>query len=396
MAFLWKHPQSQYWIARFFDKEGQRRNRSTRVVNREGNRKQAQKIADTYEEAARNKRTAVQTRKVIASLHEQITGESIRSVSFRAFADEWLAAKRPETAVSTAKFYANAIAKFYAALGPKADAELMDIDKNDILTFRSNEVKLFEPKTVNHDLKVVRMVLRAARSEGLISEDPAEFVKTVKLTQPTNARRPFTIPELKAVLGVADAEWTSMILFGLYTGQRLADVATLTWANVDITAGEIRLMTKKTGKRIIFPLAGPLREHVASLASSDDLSTPVHPRAHDLVVRQGKSGNLSNQFADLLAQAGLREKQAHRKTHGEGRGLGSAKTGLSYHSLRHTAVSLLKEAGIPAAVVMELVGHDSKAMSDHYTHIGTESLRKASEAFPDISSLPEVLTAHAK
>ncbi len=384
MAFLWKHPQSQYWIARFFDKEGQRRNRSTRIINREGNRKQAQKIADSYEEAARNKRTAVQTRKVIASLHEEITGESIRSVSFRAFAEEWLAAKRPETAASTAKFYANAIAKFYAALGPKVDAELMDIDKNDILTFRSNEVKLFEPKTVNHDLKVVRMVLRAARSEGLISEDPAEFVKTVKLVQPTNARRPFTIPELKAVLGVADGEWTSMILFGLYTGQRLADVATLTWANVDIAAGEIRLVTKKTGKHIIFPLAGPLREHVASLPSSDDLAAPVHPRAYDVVVRQGKSGNLSNQFADLLAQAGLREKQAHRKTHGEGRGRGSAKTGLSYHSLRHTAVSLLKEAGIPAAVVMELVGHDSKAMSDHYTHIGTESLRKASEAFPDL------------
>jgi integrase len=36
---------------------------------------------------------------------------------------------------------------------------------------------------------------------------------------------------------------------------------------------------------------------------------------------------------------------------------------LSFHSLRHTAVSLLKEAGIPDAVVMELVGHESAAMS---------------------------------
>ena len=40
---------------------------------------------------------------------------------------------------------------------------------------------------------------------------------------------------------------------------------------------------------------------------------------------------------------------------------------LSFHSLRHTAVTLLKEAGIPQAVVMELVGHDNEEMSQHYT-----------------------------
>jgi hypothetical protein len=42
---------------------------------------------------------------------------------------------------------------------------------------------------------------------------------------------------------------------------------------------------------------------------------------------------------------------------------------LSFHSLRHTAVSLLKDAGIPEAAVMELGGHDSKQMSAHYTHV---------------------------
>jgi integrase len=41
-------------------------------------------------------------------------------------------------------------------------------------------------------------------------------------------RRPFTIDELRAVLEVADDEWKSLIKFGLYTGQRLADIAALT------------------------------------------------------------------------------------------------------------------------------------------------------------------------
>jgi hypothetical protein len=35
--------------------------------------------------------------------------------------------------------------------------------------------------------------------------------------------------------------------------------------------------------------------------------------------RQGKSGNLSNQFSDILAKAWLRQKAPHRSTH-KGRG----------------------------------------------------------------------------
>ena len=55
--------------------------------------------------------------------------------------------------------------------------------------------------------------------------------------------RSFTIDELRIVLDVADPEWKSMILFGLYTGQRLADVATLRWSNVDLAILSVRLWT---------------------------------------------------------------------------------------------------------------------------------------------------------
>jgi integrase len=42
----------------------------------------------------------------------------------------------------------------------------------------------------------------------------------------------------------------------------------------------------------------------------------------------------------------------------------------------------MKEAGIPEAVVMELVGHDSEQMSAHYTHVGREALEKAAASLP--------------
>ena len=56
----------------------------------------------------------------------------------------------------------------------------------------------------------------------------------------------------------------------------------------------------------------------------------------------------------------------------------------SFHSLRHTAVSLLKDAGIPDAVVMALVGHESAAMSHRYTHVGKDALAKAAKSLPEI------------
>lgn len=40
----------------------------------------------------------------------------------------------------------------------------------------------------------------------------------------------------------------------------------------------------------------------------------------------------------------------------------------------------------PQAVVLELIGHDSEQMSQHYTHVGMEALKKAADALPDLTA----------
>ena len=64
---------------------------------------------------------------------------------------------------------------------------------------------------------------------------------------------PLKIKEIKAILSVADDEWRSMIRFGLYSGQRLSDIALLTWANIDLERNEIRFVARKTGKTMFLP-----------------------------------------------------------------------------------------------------------------------------------------------
>src|ERR1035438_1206245 len=104
------------------------------------------------------------------------------------------------------------------------------------------------------------------------------------------------MPELKRIMELADEEWRGMIVFGLYTGQRLSDIATLAKQNLDLDSKEVRLTTGKTGRRQILPLAGPLLKFVKTIPPSNDPAAPLFPRAHAMVQRQGRAGNLSNLF----------------------------------------------------------------------------------------------------
>lgn len=385
MASLRKLPRCKNWIACFTTADGIRKQRSTG----ESNRTKAQKIADQYEEAARRQKTAKQVQRVMASLYKDITGTELPHSTVEAYFNGWVARKKPEVSKTTALFYEGKAEKFLTWLGERAKTVISGITSADIVAFRNAEAERVKAKTANHTLKFLRMVFGSARNDAYIVDNPCDGVGALKQGD-TSQRRAFTLPELRAVLGSAEDEWKSMILFGLYTGQRLKDVALLTWENIHLHEDEIRLKTSKTGRQMILPIAPPLRIHIESLSAQDDPKQPVHPKAFQVVQKQGKTGTLSRQFGELLATAGLAPKKKHRKKETEPGGGDSAgahreRAALSFHALRHTATSLLKNAGISAAVVQEIIGHDSEEMSRVYTHIETETMRSALAALPNIN-----------
>ena len=379
MASLIRKPRSKFWFACFRDANGRQRRKSTKTPDR----KKAIKIAEQYEQVAQRKMPAKAVRETLAELYREIYNESLPTATVRGFTENWLNTKEPEISPATLAFYRKSTNKLLAFLGSAADLDLASVTRTTLLEFRNQVAQKASATTTNHDLRAIKALFREAKRDGYIAEDPSEFVDTVRKNSDDN-RRPFTIAEIQRVLAAADPEWRSLVLFGLYTGQRLADIAALTWDNLDLTKNEIRLRTRKTGKRMMVPIARPLRQHIDSLSAGFQLGTPIHPKAFAIIDRHGRSANLSNHFADLLAHAGLREKAPHHRSKGKGRSSQRASNRLSFHSLRHTAVSLLKDAGIPEGVVMELVGHDSKSMSAHYTHVGAEALEKAVAALPEI------------
>ena len=343
-------------------------------------------MALQFERVAQRKGSPGRVKQTLAEFYREHYGAEMPVSTVRAYGERWLGARKAETAASTLRRYRDGIRGFLAWLGAdRAAGGLEEVTPQQIIEYRDALLARLAPATANTHLKLLKRLFRNARRDGFILQDPAENVAPVRARgRESAARRPFTVPELRAVLEAAGEEWRSLIKFGLYTGQRLGDLATLAWAQINLERDEIALTTRKTGKRLLIPVAGPLREHILSLPAGDDPRGPVHPRAFETVAAQnGRVGTLSNQFAELLVAAGLR-KPWGRKGHGAGRGGRRAGSELSFHSLRHTCVSLLKDAAVPDAVVMALVGHESVAMSERYTHVGIDSLRKAAGALPEL------------
>src|SRR5258708_4666660 len=191
MASIWKRRNSRYWTACFRDVNGQQRRASTKATDR----KQAQKIADEFEKAVRIKRTLRQTQRVIDRLAEEISGERISRLTLRKVVEDWLETKEPETSRATYRFYKGSANKLVAFLGPRADLMITAITRKDLLSYRNSLAKLLASKTVNHHLKVAKMVFRSARKLELIAEDPAGFVESIRAERTTRPRRAFTAEE---------------------------------------------------------------------------------------------------------------------------------------------------------------------------------------------------------
>ncbi|MBQ5315189.1 MAG: tyrosine recombinase XerC [Oscillospiraceae bacterium] len=56
--------------------------------------------------------------------------------------------------------------------------------------------------------------------------------------------------------------------------------------------------------------------------------------------------------------------------------------GLSTHKLRHTAATLMYRNGVDTLVLKDLLGHESIATTEIYTHISDENLKQAAESSP--------------
>lgn len=245
--------------------------------------------------------------------------------------------------------------------------------------------------TVRRIRSVLVQSLRQAERWSLVSRNVAGLVDPPKIGrsagqegQEPAEQRHLSTEEARRLLGAAaGTRLAAPVTLMLATGLRRGELLGLRWGDVDLEAGVLRvrralgvvggravLVDAKTPKsRRTLNLAGPvvevLRAHrsaqvaeqLAAVEWEDGgwvfpstKGTPWHPR------------NYSRSFARLVKAADL-----------DG-------TGVHPHTTRHTATSTMLAAGVPAEVVMSVLGHSTPRMTlGVYAHVDQPARQAAAE-----------------
>lgn len=385
MASVQRQPGQPNWIAHFYDRAGRRRVRSTMLPNTAANKKQAQKIADSFEEIHRARNAVKALRDNYASIAAELNLEW-KIPSVRDFLENWMVTFGPKLADSTRQAYRyrfNDLMAFMKDTGRDSlDVDMVTLDV--AREYRDRLLRKVSSVTANTAMAVLSGVFSYAVRKGYLIENGFDVLGSVTETDSTE-KRPFTLEEIKLVLENCNDEWRSMVIFGLYTGQRLSDLANLTWGQIDRKRNEVAFITKKTKRRMAIPMAKPLRDHIATLKRGTP-DAPVHPGAERLMSEQKKAGTLSRQFNEILQRCNLVPKKAHRKADKKEDGdKRQTVNPLSFHSLRHTAATLLRMTGSSEAVAREIIGHASASVDRGYVHMDADSMQTALDKLPDVT-----------
>ena len=144
-------------------------------------------------------------------------------------------------------------------------------------------------------------------------------------------------------------------LMAVWTGQRQGDLLRLTWSAYDGT--HIRLRQNKTQRRVVIPVATPLRTALDAVEKSETAETI-------LTTIHGTS------WTSLGFSASWRKAVARAKV-----------TGLTFHDLRGTAVTRLAIAGCSEAEIATITGHSMKdvgaILDEHYLSRDSELAESA-------------------
>ena len=390
MASIAKLPGRRFWFAFYRDAAGRQHCKSTKLehspkpvdaserTEKVGkNKRLATEIALRLEEAERGNVVESHLRKVLGEISERVNSQRLEFAVTRTFLNDWTDRAERTKSFATATRYKGTIKKFLECLGSKAEAALADITPQDVQKFVSSRLEGGRnATTVMVDLKTLNAPFALAMRQGLILTNPVPAADAPKAEK--ESRDPFTWEQVAKLIKHAEGDWKTAVMLGALTGQRLGDCVSITWDSVDLENHVLRFRPQKTRHQkrdLVLPLHPDLEKHLMDLP--EQKGQPLCPALSKAKIG-GRSG-LSRQFQTIMKKAKI-EKVAVEAGGKQGRAFNK----LSFHSLRHTYVSQLANAGIAPDVRQLLSGHADDKSHAVYTHTKLDTLRKSIETLPRI------------
>lgn len=244
---------------------------------------------------------------------------------------------KPETR-RTQKIYLN---KYWVPYF--GDDPIEAIHYDDILDIMQEPMARLAPKTMKHILSAGSMVFRLAIKSRWITDNPALLLaEEVKLEK--RLIDPFTREERDQILDAFDGHQHLFYAIRFYTGMRPAEVVALRWSDCangcfKVTKARIRGKegTTKNGVERLVPIHPYIQELL--------VKTPRHIRNDHIIINREhrhyqSADKLSQAFVSRLRLLGIRYR--------------------SPYNCRHTAATMMLEAGMKPGYCAQILGHSTE------------------------------------
>ncbi len=228
--------------------------------------------------------------------------------------------------------------------------------------------------SVGQRLAALRSFYRFTSRNGWTESDPWRSIATPRM--PRRLPRVLEVEEVERLLDAIDPSPAdplalrdrAIVETAYAAGLRISELAGARLGSLDLKRGEIRVIGKGRKERVGL-LGRPAREALSAyLANGRPIlvgraDPSADPPAEVFLNHRGRAlgtRGLRLRLDGLRARAGL-------------------PLGVSPHTLRHSFATHLLDGGADLRVVQELLGHESLATTQIYTHVSPSRLRAAYE-----------------
>lgn len=235
---------------------------------------------------------------------------------------------------------------------------------------------------------VLRSALKWAMQQRMMTYNPAALVK---VPQPAACQtQPLTADDAKRLLeATGDHRLGAMVTVALTMGLRIGEVSGLTWPDVDLTARVLRVRQQVQalgdGPPTLAPLKTPSSRRTLALPTLVVEALKAH-RKRQLEERL-KAGESWRQEAELVFTMpnGRAVHPSHARDSLTALLTAAGLPHRRFHSLRHTAATLLLTDGVPLFDVSRILGHaEISTTADTYGHLVDDMTANAAQRMDNL------------
>lgn len=229
------------------------------------------------------------------------------------------------------------------------------------------------PTTVNRELSVLRTMFRLGVKQKKVSAERAPVIEMYPSADP---RQGFVKREQYEQLLSVSPDWFKPVLtFAFQTGWRKEEILGLEWAHVDMKERQITLPGRKAKNGHSRPIY------------ADDVVYSILKGQREKRLEDG-ARTFEYVFYRMRSKSGSRTA---RKENRHPERIGNFKKvwvkmckaagveGLLFHDLRRSAIREMVRNGYSERVAMEISGHKTRSVFDHYNIVDLEDQKAAAE-----------------